>query len=80
MPGETRKKILPPPGDEENESHYYTLLQKKEYSSKNATATTFLQTLVSVIGYIRTQDSDFANSGLLPCSRKKNITFSLKGV
>ena len=74
MPGETRKKILPP-GDEENESHYYTLLQKKEYSSKNATAATFLQTLVSVIGYIRTQDSDFANSGLLPCSRKKKYHF-----
>ena len=78
MPGEMRKKILASWGQTENESHYYTLLQKTKYSSNNATVATFSQTLVSVIGYIRTQDRvilPILDCCLVPL--KIYITFSL---
>ena len=53
-----RERKFLPPGDKQKTKAIAILhsLTKTKYSSNNATVATFSQTLISVIGYIRTQD------------------------
>ena len=76
--GQNAKENSGPLGTNRKRKPLLYSLTKTEYSSNNATAATFSQTLVSVIGYIRSQDRvilPIPDCCLVPL--KKYITFSL---